>query len=123
VSEGTIDFDLLSRSLQDKLEQSDLTIREAATEIGCSAATLSRMLKGADAPNTPDATTLFKVASWLGKRIADFEARPSEQTSTLTDVEIHLRALPGLAAADTEALVAMVRAAHDAVLELRKKKG
>lgn len=117
-----VDLDLLAQHLKSKMESENLSLRAAADEIGCSAATLSRMLKGSEAPNMPDADNLFRAASWLNRSIADFEIGKREQGSSLADVEVHLRALPGLAKGDKEALVAMVRAAHDAALELRKKK-
>jgi len=122
VAEPRIDRDLLASHLQSKIEEDGLTLRDAAGEIGCSPATLSRMLKGSRSDNYPDAQNLFKAVSWLGKSISDFEVGKRNAASTIADVEVHLRALPGLTEYDKEALVAMVKAAHDAAIELRKKK-
>jgi hypothetical protein len=80
------------------------------------------MLKGSEALNFPDSQTLFKAVSWLGKSIADFEVGNRAPVSSIADVEVHLRALPGLTEQDKEALVAMVRAAHDAAFGLRQAK-
>lgn len=119
--EPSIDLDLLAQHLTSKMEEEELSLRPAAEEIGCSPATLSRLLKGADAPNYPDSITLMKAASWVGKRISDFETG-NKTPATLADVEVHLRALPGIDAGDREALVAMVRAAYDAASKLRSPK-
>lgn len=117
-----IDLDRLATHLKSKMESESLSLRAAADEIGCSPATLSRMLRGTDAANTPDTDNLFRAASWLGRSISDFERGRHSSVSSLADVEVHLRALPDLAQEDKEALVAMVRAAHDAAARLRQKK-
>jgi transcriptional regulator with XRE-family HTH domain len=104
------------------IDREGLTLREAAEQIGCGAATLSRLLRGAGADNYPDTTTLLKAASWLGHSITDYDLGRERGTSSITDVEVHLRALPGLHQRDREALVAMVRAAYDAASKLRKDK-
>ena len=97
-------------------------MRAAAAEIGCSPATLSRLLQGEAAPNVADAVNLMRAASWLGKRLSDFETGAQSDSSTIADVEVHLRALPGISKTDAEGLVAMVKAAYDAASRLRGKK-
>lgn len=121
MTENLMDLDLLAEHLSSKIEHLDISVREAAKRIGCSVATLSRLLRGAKGP-TPDSTTLLKATSWLGRSIADFQhgSRPDE--SSLADVEVHLRALPGLSGRDREALVAMVKAAYDAARAQRRQK-
>ncbi len=116
-----LDLDLLAAHLRAKMEERELSLRSAAEEIGCSPATLGRLLKGSEAPNFPDMTSLLRAASWLGKSISDFEKGRGPSTTTLADVELHLRALSGLTEKDKEALVAMVRAAHDAFKTRTKK--
>lgn len=118
----SVDLDLLASHLKSQLESKELSLRSAATEIGCSPATLSRLLKGSAAPNYPDAQNIFRSVSWLGRSIADFEAGTRRKGSSLADVEVHLRALPGLSKDQAEALIAMVRAAHDAAVHLRGAK-
>jgi transcriptional regulator with XRE-family HTH domain len=118
-----LDLDRLATHLRTKMEKDDLSIRSAAEKIGCSAATLARLLQGSKAENVPDSVNLMRAASWVGKRLGDFEVGKSKPSSTLGDVEVHLRALPGLSKADAEGLVAMVKAAYDAAAKLRAKKG
>lgn len=107
------DLDRLAKELVDKLKSEKVSVRSAAGDIGVSAATLSRMLRGTDAPNTPDTESLLRTINWLGRSLGDFETGQRPATSTLTDVELHLRALPDLSAQDKDALVGIVRAAHD----------
>ena len=123
MAEGSIDLDLLAKHLKARMEEKKLSIRAAAAEIGCSHATLGRLLQGSKAENVPDSVNLMRAASWVGKRLGDFEVGTSKPSSTLGDVEVHLRALPGLSKADAEGLVAMVKAAYDAASKLRAKKG
>jgi hypothetical protein len=121
VSDPLFDFRLLAADLSDKMKREDKSLRIAAEEIGTSPATLGRMLKGDD-EILPDTKTLLKTVSWVGKGIADYEPSNQPETSTIADVEVHLRALPGLDARDKDVLVAMVRAAHDQFGSRRKKK-
>jgi transcriptional regulator with XRE-family HTH domain len=116
------DFDLLATHLRAALEGRKLSVRAAADKIGCGAATLSRLLQGSKAANFPDTDTLIRASSWLGKSISDFERGKRPQASSVADVEVHLRALPGISNVDAEALVAMVKAAYDAASQRRKTK-
>lgn len=120
--EELIDRDLLADHLQQRINERDLTIREAAPKIGCSPATLTRLLKGKEADNYPDTKTLIKATSWLGRSLSDFEPGKRPRESSMAEVEVHLRALPGLTDKDRDALVAMVKAAHDAARKLRDDK-
>ena len=119
MDESALDRDLLAQYLQEKLSAEELTLRDAAPEIGCSVATLSRLLKGNAEGIQPDTTTLIKAASWVGRSISDFQKGSRPTTSNLTEVELHLRALPELSDKDKDALVAMVKAVHDAARKLR----
>jgi hypothetical protein len=118
-----LDLDRLATDLQSKMKRNGLSTRTAAPQIGCSPATLARLLQGSKAENVPDSVNLMRAASWVGKRLGDFEVGRSKSPSSLGDVEVHLRALPGLSKADAEGLVAMVKAAYDAAAKLRAKKG
>lgn len=118
---STVDLDRLAKEVSDKIREDGLSLRQAADEIGCSPATLSRIARGTEAEIVPDTGNLFRVVSWLGKSLGEFESSRTPRASTITDVEVHLRALPGLSEKDREALVAMVRAAHD-VFKVRSKK-
>lgn len=122
MEDSTLDLDLLATHLRNEMEGKGVSIRGAATEIGCSPATLARLLQGSRAPNVPDSINLIRAVSWLKKSLSDFEQGRAKRTSTLADVEVHLRALPGIGKRDAEGLVAMVKAAYDAAAQLRAKK-
>jgi transcriptional regulator with XRE-family HTH domain len=122
VSAPSIDWDLLALHLRERIRENELSGRAAADEIGCSPATLTRLLQGAQAPNTPDTHVLLKAVSWLGKSLADFQTGAAPSTSSFADVEMHLRALPQLNDQDKEGLVAMVKALHEQY-RLRQAKG
>lgn len=119
---SSLDLDRLARELGDKMRTDDVSLRGAADEIGCSPATLSRLLKGKDADAIADTKSLLRAASWLGKSLGDFDAARAPRTASISDVELHLRALTGITEQDREALVAIVRAAHD-VYKIRPPKG
>jgi transcriptional regulator with XRE-family HTH domain len=111
--EGSLDRALLARQLQSKMRAERLSIRVAAAQIGCSPATLGRLLQGAGSPNYPEGVTLIRAANWLGKSLSYFDLNRRAQSSTITDVETHLRALPDLPKDAAEGLIAMVRAVYD----------
>jgi hypothetical protein len=46
---------------------------------------------------------------------------PRNQHSSLADVEVHLRALPGLSKLDAEAIMAMVKAAYSARAKTQRR--
>jgi transcriptional regulator with XRE-family HTH domain len=118
-----VDLDLLATHLAEKMRAEDLSIRTAAPKIGVSPATLGRLLQGSKSASVPDSVNLMRAAEWLRRSLADFQRTPSKPTSTIADVEVHLRALPDLSTQDVEALVAMVRGAYDNATKLRSKKG
>lgn len=107
-----VDLDRLALHLRNRLVHDELSLRGAAAKIGCSPATLSRLLKGSKSPNMPDAEILFRAVSWLGRSWADFAAPASSPPSNISDVEVYLRALPDLGQRDKEALVGIVKAAY-----------
>jgi DNA-binding MurR/RpiR family transcriptional regulator len=119
----SIDLDLLATHLQNKMSSEDLSVRAAAGQIGFGAATLSRLLQGTKSENVPDLKNVIKAAAWVGMTVGDVSSETRRRPSTIADVEVHLRALPGLAAQDVEALVAMVKAGYRHAKELRTKKG
>lgn len=122
VTTPNIDLDLLADHLKAKMTAEDLSLRAAAGQIGCSPATLSRMLRGSAAESFPEGETLFGIIAWLGKSVSDFEKGKRPTATTVNEVEVHLRALPGLDERDIQALVALVRAANDKGMALRSRK-
>ncbi len=107
------DRDQLAHYLKAKMTDEDLSVRSAAKEIGCSAATLTRLLKGGNSPNYPQGRNLVRAVNWLGRSLADFEAPEGPRHSTIQDVEVHLRGLPDLPSGTADALTAIVRAIYD----------
>lgn len=118
--EAALDRDLLAEHLRSRMRSEDLSIRAAAEQIGCSSATLGRLLQGSSSPNYPEGVNLIRAANWLRKSLADFEVGASKKGSTIADVEVHLRGLKDLPPDAVEALLAMVRAVYD---QRRIKKG
>ena len=118
----TVDLDELAMHLKSKMESEGLSLRGAAKEIGFGAATLSRLLQGNSNENVPDLTNISLAVAWVGKSLAHFSASSKTKGSTLGDVEVHLRALPGLSKTDVEGLVGMVKAAYEHAKKLRSAK-
>jgi transcriptional regulator with XRE-family HTH domain len=108
-----VDLDALAAYLNDAMKNKELSVRAAAEQIGCSAATLTRLLKGSDSDTVPDSINLMRAAAWLGKNLSDFEPRRLPQASSLAEIEVHLRALPGIDRTDAAALMDMVRAGYE----------
>ena len=120
--EPSLDRDRLAQSLQDRMDELGLSIRTAAPHIGCSAATLGRLLQGAASANVPDTVNVIRAASWLGKSLSDFEIGAPERPSTLADVRVHLRGLEGISNQTADAIFAMVKAAYDSAPSLQQGK-
>lgn len=110
---SSLDLDLLAQHLQSKMRAEGLSIRRAAQEIGCSPATLGRLLQGSGSPNYPEGVNLIRAANWLGRSLSDFEVGQRKHVSTIGDVEAHLRALRDLPQETIEGLAAMIRAVYD----------
>src|SRR5437879_13345337 len=60
----------ISLLIKDKRKKTGFGVREAADDCGISAATMSRLERGGN-PQLPDASTLTKLANWLGVSVAD----------------------------------------------------
>ena len=108
-----IDLDRLAIHLKNYIEESEVSGRTAAAEIGCSPATLTRLLKGSKGDTVPDSINLMKACSWIGMSLSDFESSKGLKESSIADVEVHLRALPDISKGDAEALIGLVKAAYD----------
>jgi len=108
-----IDVDLLAEYLKTKIETGRYSIRRAAKEIGCSPATLSRLLEGSKSGYTPDTVNLVRAAAWLKCSLSDFQSINRPIDTSLEEVEVHLRALKGVSERTSEAMIAAVRALYD----------
>lgn len=109
----------IALEIRAKRQESDANLRSAAEESGISAATLSRLERGLSA-TLPDASTLTKLASWLGtsvdKLLKNDVPRPrgAPRKNSLPDVvEVHLRAEKNLSPETAKALSQMFRALYE----------
>lgn len=99
----------------------NLSIREAAQQIGVSAPTISRVERG----HLPERENLLRLARWAEVRIDPVlhnhagelskVAVHGPDASTVEAVELHLRADKNLSRDDAEALSGMFRLAYDAL--------
>ena len=121
--ELSVDLDKLATHLKSKMEAEGLSVRAAAKEIGFGASTLSRLLQGNSNENVPDLANINRAVQWVGKSLTGKSLTSKQEPSTIADVEVHLRALPGLAQPDVEALVAMVKASYQRAKKLRTERG
>jgi transcriptional regulator with XRE-family HTH domain len=118
----SVDLDKLATHLRSKMEAEGLSVRAAAGAIGFGASTLSRLLQGNSNENVPDLANLNSAAKWVGKSLTDFSGPTKLKPPTIGDVEVQLRALPGLAKPDVEVLVAMVKASYEHAKKRRSEK-
>lgn len=109
-------------------ENHDQPLREAADKAKISAATLSRLERGLS-PTLPDATTLNKLARWLGVSVSDLlqehdaSSKASPPENTLPEyVEVHLRADKNLSPKTAQALANMFKALYEQAATTRKSK-
>lgn len=100
-------------------QNNDQPLRDAASDAKVSAATLSRLERGLSA-TLPDATTLNKLAQWLGISLSELlqEKRSASKStvpeSTLPEyVEVHLRADKNLSPKTAKALAQMFKALYE----------
>lgn len=123
MSNPSVDLDKLATHLKNKIKTEDLSLRAAAQEIGFGATTLVRLLQGNKNENLPDLDSIIKAAQWVGRSVSDFSITTSaKKNATIADVEVQLRALPGLEKEDVEALMEMVRVSYTHAKKLRAKK-
>lgn len=122
VTEDPLDRDRLALYLKRRIDELDLSVRTAAPQIGCSAATLARLLQGSESENIPDTVNVIRAVSWLGMSLAEFEHGAPERESTLADVEVHLRGLRGISNETADAIFAMVKAAYDSAAATQPRK-
>jgi transcriptional regulator with XRE-family HTH domain len=110
-----IDASELATRLRARRRERALSLRDAAAEIGVSAATLSRVERG---DYLPERDNLFTLLRWLGVPVAaPPAAAPAEPhapgAATMEAVELHLRADKDLSPADADTIAQMVRLAYD----------
>jgi transcriptional regulator with XRE-family HTH domain len=99
-----VDMELLSELLRSRRDRDNLSLRDAAEEIGVSAPTLQRVESG----QIPTAPNLLRILDWLHVQVADLRSKKSRSTSgrgTIAQIEVHLRADPALDARAAGAIV------------------
>ncbi len=124
-----IDIDQLAGYIQWKMDEEDLSLRQAASKAKVSAPTLSRILqKGRKRPQ-PDVDTLAKIIRWLGVPIEKIipttpgKSLPDgSQTKTLEKIQVHLRADKNLSAEAARAIADMVKVAYTQFAKQRRGK-
>jgi transcriptional regulator with XRE-family HTH domain len=97
------------------MEEEKFSLRKAAEWVRCSPATLGRVLQGNQGEYVPDTATIEAMAAWLGMTLSDFEPgkRPAKSSSSLTQVELHLHALPELSESSARAIMDVVRRLYE----------
>lgn len=116
-TESAVDSQELATRVRAKREASNLSIRAAASTLGMSASTISRVETG---QHLPERDHLLTLASWSGMPLDSAKAagpqeRPvhSEDAHTMEAIELHLRADKKLRPDDADMLVELVKAAYN----------
>lgn len=113
-----VDVESLYAALDAKRKSEELSWRDAASEIGVSASTLTRMAQGA----SPDVEGFGKMVRWLGVSADEFIARakaPKKSDDLLVVVSRHLRASKELDPQSAKALESIIEAAYKQVKDLK----
>lgn len=113
-----IDRDLLASHLRNRLQEEALSIRQASKQIGCSAATLSRLIMGSTSDHKPDTATLAAAAAWLKRSLVDFDHAQRPRAASRAEIELLLRALPRFSSADVRVVMAVI----EALLHLKRQR-
>ena len=107
----SIRIDRLAQRIQER--RAGKGIREAATEVGVSPATLSRVENG----KIPDLETFSKVCKWLGEDPAVYLGiRPAPLSSTPT-ARVHFKKGAAIKKDSAKALGELILAAQKALIE------
>lgn len=114
-----IDINQLADYVQWKMDEEDLSLREAAHKTGVSPATLSRILQRGKKRLRPDVDTLAKIIRWVDvpmERIIETPVRKRGERkanrNTVEEIQVHLRADKNLSPAAARAIAHMVKVAY-----------
>ncbi len=121
-----IDLDQLAEHIQWKMEQENLSLREAAAAAHVSPATMSRILRKGKKRPQPDTGTIVHILNWvrvpiekiIGSPIPSKNTRPNDKT--LEVIEVHLRADKNLSPDAAKVITQMVRAAYKQFTKQRR---
>jgi len=116
-----VDVEGLYDALDVKRQAESLSWRDAATAIGVSASTLTRMAQGA----SPDVEGFGKMVRWLGVSADDFIAQskartPKKPEELIVVVSRHLRASKELDTKSAKALEGIIQAAYKHMKDLKE---
>lgn len=104
----------LAESLRNgRKERDNVTLAEAAQQIGVSAATLSRIEQEKFVPKYD---TLAKICEWLGEpveRYLEIIAPPVVEGDTLKEIEVHLRADKKLSRGSARELMGIIKTLYE----------
>jgi transcriptional regulator with XRE-family HTH domain len=103
-----IDVQLLEKLLRSRRKAANLSLRDAADQIGISAATLQRV----EAGQVPNTAGLIQIVKWLGISMEDlYPQRKSSgmESGTVAKIEVHLRADPHLDPTAAQAIAEAVQ--------------
>ena len=114
-----VDMDQLAKYIHWKMDQEDMSLREAAKDADVSAATLSRILRKSTGRPRPDVDTLLKLIRWAEIPIDKIVEAPKHAGSgekgkrdTVEEISVHLRADKNLTAEAARAIAEMVKVAY-----------
>lgn len=124
-SHQKVDLAKLALLLGNYREQHAITLRDATKATGISASTLSRIERQ---DVVPDTDTLVKLSKWMGVDVSEVLGSPAStgqkssngktnkldsSVSTITNIELQLRADPNLDSKGVEALKTILAKAYE----------
>jgi transcriptional regulator with XRE-family HTH domain len=113
-AESLVRLNELAKMLKGVREERDLTLIEAAKEIGLSSATLSRI---ENSKYTPRVENLGQICEWLGvspdRFIESTQTSTAQSVSTIDGISVHLRADRKLSADAASELIAVIRTLYN----------
>ena len=117
---GEINAELVGELLRGKRRRECLSLRDAALEIGISAPTLQRIEVG----QIPTASTLLKLADWLGVGLDDLQSTPkkAQRRDTIEQIEVLLRADPHLDSEAAATIASVARQVYDGFKRQKKSR-
>lgn len=113
---GEVNGKVLMGMVRSKIDERELTVREAADEIGTSAPTLQRVLAG----HVPNSTTVSRLAAWLEVPLDGLMT--DHEVETVAQIEMHLRADHNLSPETADSIATVVKEMYRAYAEQGTKK-
>jgi transcriptional regulator with XRE-family HTH domain len=108
MSHADVDVDLLRELIRSRRKSENQSLREAAEQVGVSAATLLRMENG----QIPNRASLIRITEWLQVPLDQVLQKPMPRPAhggTMAQIEVHLRADPHLDSHAAQAITEAVQ--------------